>query len=271
MKPLLSAAGAQRLDAIIRPGVLCVFDFDGTLAPIVARPDDACMAPAVREQLVQLQQHARVAILTGRALADIRERLRFDADFVIGNHGLEGLPSLPGHEEEDTASETDRHASLCRAWRAALAPVLADTRRFDTGILLEDKTISLSVHYRQAIDPALAQAALLQLFTTLMPAPRIVTGKYVFNLLPPAAGNKGTAIERLMRVTGAPSVLYVGDDVTDEDVFRLTRRDLLSLRVGHSIHSAAEFFLPQHVDILRLLDVLIARLARSPAPLPKES
>jgi trehalose 6-phosphate phosphatase len=82
----------------------------------------------------------------------------------------------------------------------------------------------------------------------------------VFSLLPRDAADKGSALEQLMRISGARSAIYVGDDVTDEDVFQLRRRDLLSVRVEHAPGSAAEFFLHHWLDIVQLLDALIQRL-----------
>lgn len=253
LKPLHSVAGAARLASIVRPGMLCVFDFDGTLAPIVARPDDARLPPAMRERLLALQQLAPVAILTGRALTDIATRMDFAADFMVGNHGLEGLP--------DSSHRRLRFEKDCAGWRADIEQAFADHERFDPHLLMEDKAISLSVHYRHAQNQVQAQESLTQLFATLVPPARIIAGKYVFNLLPQAAGDKGTAFEELMRLSGATSAIYVGDDVTDEDVFRLQRSDLLTIRIGEHGESAAEFMLPDFADMLPLLEDLIARLA----------
>ncbi len=252
MRPLYSAEGTAHLDAIVRPGVLCVFNFDGTLAPIVPQPDDARLPTPVRLRLQTLQQHAPVAILTGRALSDIGARLDFTADFMIGNHGLEGLP--------DSVDRRSAYEQVCTTWRSAVQAALADSSRFESTLLLEDKQISLSLHYRHARNQVAARQQLLALFDTLSPAPRIIAGKCVFNLLPQGSGDKGTAFEQLMTLSGATGAIYVGDDVTDEDVFRLARDDLLSVRVGQTTGSAAPFFLRRHADMLRLLDDLTARL-----------
>ncbi len=254
-KPLFSENGAARLDAVVRPGMLCVFDFDGTLAPIVAQPDQARLPETVRLRLLALQRFVPVAILTGRALADIVTRLDFDADYMVGNHGLEGLP--------DSSVRRLSFEQDCTAWRLQLEQALANHQRFDPALLIEDKAISLSVHYRHASDQLQSQKDLMQLFAVLIPQPRIITGKCVFNLLPQAAGDKGTAFEELMRISGASTAIYVGDDVTDEDVFRLQRPDLLSVRIGEHVDSAAQFMVPAYSDMLPLLDQLIARLESS--------
>lgn len=252
MRLLFSDAGESRLNQIVQPGLLCVFDFDGTLSPIVPQPDQACLPPEVAARLIALSRHAPVAILTGRAVADIRQRLSFVPDFLVGNHGLEGVPGW----EKSSA----HYRALCQTWAAALAAALQDRARFDTAIHIENKEYSLSVHYRLAADQAAAENALLALFDTLLPPPRVIAGKCVFSLLPQDAADKGNAFEQLMRITGARSAIYIGDDVTDEDVFRLPRHDLLSVRIEPATDSAAAFFLPRRADIVHLLDELIRRL-----------
>jgi trehalose 6-phosphate phosphatase len=251
MHPLLSDIGLQRLDAIAASRLLCAFDFDGTLAPIVSQPGLARLPEEVREQLISLSAYAPVAVITGRSIDDIRERLGFDPDFIVGNHGMEGVPGMESHAA--------LHEQLCADWREHLGSALS-APRFDSGVYVEDKRDSLSVHYRQARDPDFVAQALQALFIKLMPRPRVVAGKYVFNLLPQDAMHKGDALEQLMLTGNAHNALYVGDDVTDEDVFRLRRRDVVSVRIESTVDSAADFFLPQQRDILQLLDALSRRL-----------
>jgi trehalose 6-phosphate phosphatase len=94
-----------------------------------------------------------------------------------------------------------------------------------------------------------------------------MTGKYVLNLLPEDAGHKGSALEHLIAASGAQSAIYVGDDVNDEDAFRLERCDLLSIRIGAADDSAADFYLDRQEDMRILLDEINSRLrqARSQA------
>lgn len=249
----LFECGAQRFDEIVKPGMLCAFDFDGTLAPIVQEPGRACMSAAVLRRLICLKKSARVAIITGRSVADVSTRLDFEPDFVIGNHGIEGIP---GWE--------DRHASyrqVCDDWNRQLTKALNDHAIFDPEIWIEQKTFSLSIHYRIARDRNKAEAELLRLFATLMPTPHVVSGKCVFNLLPTDAPDKGMALDRLCELSEAQTAIYVGDDVTDEDVFRLHRKDWLTVRVERADDSAAEFYLYHRLDVVQLLEILIKRLS----------
>jgi trehalose 6-phosphate phosphatase len=248
----LFESGSHCLDHIVRPGLLCAFDFDGTLAPIVTQPDKASLPLGILQRLIELSAYAPMAVITGRSLDDIRTRLGFEPDFTVGNHGLEGIP---GWEPRAQAFER-----LCRDWQRQLATALNDRTAFDPNIWVEDKRYSLSVHYRLARDHAQASAQLAALFGSLAPAPRVIAGKCVFNLLPPDGADKGSALNELMTASGARSAIYVGDDVTDEEVFRLGRQDLLSVRIERTADTAAPFFLHHRLDLFHLLDELIKRL-----------
>lgn len=244
--------GARRLDQIVKPGMLCAFDYGGTLAPIVMEPERAFIPAALSRRLILLSEHARVAIITGLSVEDIGLRLDFLPDYVIGNHGIEGLPGWEDQEES--------YRQTCLDWEQRLATALSDCGNFDAGIWIENKTYSLSVHYRMARDQEQAEVHLSRLFASLLPDAHVIGGKCVFNLLPTAAANKGTALEHLCDASGASGVLYVGDDVTDEEVFRLRRKDLLTVRVEQAANSAAEFHLHHQLEMTQLLDELIVRL-----------
>lgn len=246
--------GARRIDQIVQPGVLCVFNFDGTLAPIVAQPDQAQTPWGILLRLLALSRHAPIAVMTGRSIADLQTRLGFEPEFIVGNHGLEGLP-----ESERLAG---RYIGLCREWEAKIAAQLKQAG-FDPAIRIENKGYSLSVHYRLARDHESAQQSMTELFSRVVPEARVVAGKCVFNLLPQGAGNKGTALEQLIRASRATSAIYIGDDMSDEDIFQLRRPDLLTIRVGLEPHTAAEFFLPHQSGMVRALDALISKMRDS--------
>jgi len=251
MEPLFSEAGKRRLEEIARPGLLCAFDFDGTLTPIMPRPEQVRLHEQVRQRLLSLSTFAPVAIITGRSLDDIRGLLGCSPDFVVGNHGMEGVPGWEARAAE--------HERQCAEWKAQLADMLATVPESE-GIAIEDKRYSLSVHYRAAPDPQRAASFLDDVCRRLVPRPRLVAGKCIVSLVGEDAWHKGDALEALMDQTGATAAIYAGDDVTDEDVFRLRRSDLLSVRVERSADSAAGFFVPQAHDIEAVLDLLVARL-----------
>lgn len=252
MTLLFSQEGRQRLDEMVKPGLLCAFDFDGTLAPIVPQPECARLPCDIRRRLIGLSDYAPVAVITGRSVDDIRSRLALDAEFILGNHGIEGMP---GWERR-----AQHFQQLTSGWWTQIQTWLAAAGAAGESIRLENKRYSLSVHYRLASDAAHAETMLEDVFRHLTPPPRVVAGKYVYNLLPPEAGDKGTALEQLMQSSGARCAIYVGDDVTDEDVFRLKRPDVLSVRVERCDRSDAELYLEHWQDIGMLLDELTTRL-----------
>lgn len=241
-----------RLAELAKPGMLCAFDFDGTLAPIVARPEDARVPAGIRQRMHQLADLAPIAVITGRSLGDVRQRLDFPVTYVIGNHGAEGLPGAANRDAE--------RERACTAWANALRAALRDSSRFDPGIRLEDKRHSLSLHFRLARDRMRAAAALAELVNAVAPDARIVMGKCVMNLVPAGAPDKGVALQALMRKAGARTAFYAGDDVTDEDVFRMRDPYILGVRVGPDRHSAAEFFVDHRLQLFAVLDHLIGRL-----------
>jgi trehalose 6-phosphate phosphatase len=253
MTDLLGPQGLPVLCEFAARRPLCLFDFDGTLAPLVPDPAHALLPHPVQLRLQALQARAPVGIVTGRSLADLRARLEFSPDYLIGNHGLEGLPGDTGPQAAPVEA--------CERWRAWLAPRLS---AIDPGIWLEDKQLSVSIHYLRAHDPRVAEPRLRALFAELFPAPRVIPGKYLFNLLPAGCGNKGAAVLQLLRLTGAGGALYVGDDVTDEDVFGLRHPDILSVRVEPSASSAAPWYVADHAAMLPLLDRLIDCLPERP-------
>lgn len=257
MMTLFSLPGRSRLDELAKPGLLCAFDFDGTLAPLVTQPDRAHTPKNIIARLGELANYARIAVITGRSLADVSERLGFRPDYLVGNHGLEGMP---GWE-----AQAARYREICQQWMTILAQALAQQAEFANSVWIEDKNYSLSVHYRMARDREAVEKRLLELLPQVLPSARIVTGKCVVNLLPSDAVDKGDAMAALLEVSQASGALYVGDDVTDEDVFRMRHPDFLSIRIGHDARSGAEFFLAHRLCILQLLDELLMRFRLSNA------
>lgn len=248
MRELFSGDGWRALHDFVRPDLLCLFDFDGTLVALEPRPEQVNVPAKVFERLHALQQRARVGIVTGRSLKDMHRMLNsaFEPDYLIGNHGIEGLPGWGKHASAFEA--------VCERWQVQLQSAIAS---IDKRIWIEYKRYSLSIHYLQAQHPQAVALQLSRLFERLSPPPKIVAGKAVFNLLPEGASDKGRAVTELMKLTGASCALYAGDDVTDEYVFALARDDIFSVRVGDCSNSDADFLIPDHEAIVPLIDGLI--------------
>jgi trehalose 6-phosphate phosphatase len=253
MTYLFTAEGMDALHAFIDPATLFAFDLDGTLAPIVSEPSGIAIPEDVRQSLMQLNELAPVAVITGRSRADALTHLGFAPRFLIGNHGAEGLPG-----EAATAQDFVR---LCLEWKEQLIWMLPDMATL--GIVLEEKGQTLALHYRKAADQVAAQEGLLAAIDRLHPAPRVVSGIFVKNLAPANAPHKGTALEALLVHLGCRQAIFVGDDVTDEDVFRMKNSAVLGIRIRKIRESAARFFLNGQHEVVRLLQVMTAQLDTS--------
>ena len=250
---LFSDAGRAALRGFVDRTALFAFDLDGTLAPIVADPSRIKLSQEVRRGLIRLSRMASVAIITGRARADARAHLGFNPPFLVGNHGAEGL-SGGDHREHD-------FVRLCHAWEDQLHELLPNGR--NSGIVVENKGATLSIHYRNAPDRDMARRKIIGAVHRLAPLPRLGSGKFVENLVPQDAPNKGEALDLIMQHSGCPRALFVGDDETDEDVFRLRNGNIFGIRVGMNSESAAGNFIREQKEILPLLDEIIRLLDKS--------
>jgi trehalose 6-phosphate phosphatase len=239
-RAVLASAGESR--------TMLAFDFDGTLAPIVRSPGSAAMRRGTRALLREVARLYPCAILSGRAVGDLRSR--FDGvpvRWFIGNHGAEGV----------TRAAPDRERVL--RWRKALRPVAAR----NGGVTIEDKRLSLAIHYREATDGARARRAILNVASALQGA-RVVPGKRVINLVPVEAPDKGAALAALVARVRPEMVLFAGDDETDEDAFqRGLDVPYVTVRVGRTVRTHARFFVGGQKAVDRLLMALLAgRAAR---------
>jgi trehalose 6-phosphate phosphatase len=242
MKNILARAQLSTLRGVARQRVLLAFDFDGTLAPIVRDPDAATMRPRTRTLLIEAARRYPCAVISGRSLADVTNKVAgVPLRGVLGNHGME-----PSREERGARR-------LAALWHAQLASTLPRV----AGVVIENKGMSLAVHYRQTRAPAAVRRLILITVAHLHDA-RIVEGKRVVNVLPASAPGKGTALHRLCRRLRCKSAIFVGDDDNDEDAFALASHGrLLGIRVGRSHRSQAAYFVPGQTDIDHLLGRLI--------------
>jgi trehalose 6-phosphate phosphatase len=224
--------------------VLLAFDFDGTLAPIVDDRSAAEMRKRTATLLAEACTLYPCAVISGRSQKDVAARLQGAAvEHVVGNHGLE-----PGTELTSFAEKTACAAPLLRR---ALAPL--------TGVEIEDKRYSLAVHFRRVRHKGAARSAIEEAVAALPLRMRIIPGKQVVNVVPDGAPNKGDALIQLRTLAKADTALYVGDDITDEDVFQIDQPGrLLTVRIGASRSSAAAYFLRDQKEI----DDVLAELSR---------
>ncbi len=211
--------------------ILVASDFDGTLSPLVDHPGDAVLcpeAPAVLAKLAAMQLRVRLAFLSGRSLVDLASRLGpagGDAIFA-GNHGLE----LRGARLD----WTHRAAFTARPNLERLIEQISPFVEKFAGVELEDKRASLTLHYRRMDPSELPKLRTMIESLDLSENVRMHEGKMVFEFRPRVEWNKGFAIRRILRRIDLSddAVVFLGDDATDEDVFRELGPAAITVHIG---------------------------------------
>ncbi|MEO7056610.1 MAG: trehalose-phosphatase [Caldimonas sp.] len=249
---LFSIEGMAALASTMSRGPLLAFDFDGTLAPIVARPDDARVPLAVARRLDRLAQRLPIAIISGRRVDDIRERLSFAPQFVIGNHGAEDPLAGSNFGPE----RLDPVRGQLRAQAAELE---------SAGVTIEDKGYSLALHYRLSRERERARLVVEALVAGLGQEASAYGGKMVMNIVAAGADDKADAVAGLVRRCGVEAAVFLGDDVNDEPVFARAEPSWLTVKVGRDDPASKASFAIDATEVARLLDAMLDAVARADA------
>ncbi len=255
MKHLLEHWG--EVEGTLTPNFLLLTDYDGTLTPIVERPQDATMSEDMRALLKRLVELSPVCVVSGRALANLKETVGVDGIYYAGNHGFE----IEGPGVELTKPEAER----ARPAITEICSKLAHRLRHIGGMLVEDKGLTGSVHYRMVADDRVQE--LKEIFSELV-EPRIESGeimvtrgKKVLELRPNVDWGKGETVRWLVDVIGKERgevyPIYMGDDTADEEAFRALKAQGLSVLVDEERESAAEYFLRNVNEVKEFLEKLI--------------
>lgn len=233
--------------------VLVALDFDGTLTEIDADPEAPGLTAGRQTILSRLPAPGRwLAIVSGRALADLRRRVGLPQTIYVGNHGLEiEGPGIERHPPEEIA---ERLARLLEA--------VADRLESEAGVLIEDKTWTATLHVRPRGDARRLSAVEARLRDLVEAAGFVLRpGHASWEIRPSDAFDKGDAVRHVIdAIPGAAAerVLYVGDDVTDEDAFRALPA-AVTARVGDGdVETAARYRLAGPVEVYEMLEALFA-------------
>lgn len=238
--------------------IFLFLDYDGTIAPIVEQPDKAIIPETIRETLNRLVQDSgvRIAVISGRSLKDIRSRVNMDDIIYSGNHGLE----IAGH---GFTYEYEVPGPYKEAIENIKRELLDKLSKFE-GVLIEDKGLTLSIHYRladESIVPDL-HSTLGQYYGNKIV--NIREDKKTFEIVPLLAWNKGNAVLSILKDT--PLIfgkevfpIYVGDTLTDEHAFVAINDIGLTIRIGNYRHSSAQYYLNDVADVNIFLDKLAMR------------
>ena len=274
----VTAAARRRLVEERTTGapLLVALDVDGTLAPIVQRPEDAAVPERTRRAVAALVDapDTQVAIVSGRAAADAAHVVGLLAGlWVVGNHGAEVVtPDGVRTIDPLVAPYTPAIAAAFDALHGEVARV--------SGAAVEDKRWSLALHYRRVADPAdVAEVERAAVRVAADYGLVLHRAKKIFELRPPVRVNKGTALRRLSEDLGATAhgaaILFAGDDLTDEDAFEVLRAEqphAVTIRVAGEgeddgadpVRTHAEFTVAGLAPLRDLLEDLARWIAPAP-------
>lgn len=244
-----------------RPAVF--FDFDGTLSEIVNDPDAARPAPGAAEALQELSAQCPVAILSGRDLADVSERVGIDGIWYAGSHGFElTAPDGTHHQNEEAAAAIPVLEEAAAQLREKIGGI--------TGVVVEHKRFGVAVHFRNAARDRVGEVAAAVRTAGQRDALRVTTGREVIELRPDLDWDKGKTLRWVMdHLAGdGPEELvpiYLGDDITDEDAFDAVRADGIPILVRHNDDgdraTGALFGLDSPAQVAEFTERLARRLA----------
>ena len=242
---------AEAVRARLEPGstILVALDFDGTLTEIRDDPDAPHLTEKRRRILARIPHAARrLAILSGRSLADLRSRIRIDEAICVGNHGMEAAgPGVDGWRAPDGAEER-------------LSALLASLPALE-GIWFEGKGLTASVHVRPREDAERHAEVGRTLRNAVEEAGfALRSGKAAWEIRPVGAPDKGDAVLRL--VAALPEVelrstVFIGDDTTDEDAFAALPEGITALVGAAGRPSRARWRLPDPPAVYRFLERLV--------------
>ena len=249
MNFVLSVAGLNALTTLERRQSALVFDLDGTLAPLTTKRDDAEVPAATAARMRDLCRSWSIAVITGRSVVNAAARLGFEPRCLVGNHGAERR-GLGGQES-------------FRSWQRTLDPVrerlqLAAGELEERGIEVEDKCLSIALHYRASTDPVAALAAAHAIVIAAAAGVRINEGHHVVNITPLNPPDKGDALRGILEEWGLTCALVIGDDSNDEPAFLKAPSGSVTVRIGPmETPTAANFSMEFQSEIDELLQVLL--------------
>ena len=255
--------------------LLVALDIDGTIAPIAPTPEQAAVPPATRQTLERLTRlpNVNVAFVTGRAAADGRRLVAVPDSWTIGNHGIEVVD--PGGALRVNAAAEAYAPAVARS-----VELLRERVGGFRGVLVEDKTWTVSVHVRLAEPEVVPNVEREVELIGRELGLRELRGKKIFELRPPIAIHKGIALLELAATLGVfrgdvmtGSLLYAGDDRTDEDAFHVLPSPparAVTVHVGTAVlpdgqRTIAELLLADPAAVHDFLEWLAAIRERAPA------
>jgi trehalose 6-phosphate phosphatase len=252
-RPLFEAIGEVGGRIQRAPELLICLDFDGTLTPLQDEPAKVSLAPHMQRALRALAGQAGLylAVISGRERADLHGRVRLPGVIYAGNHGLEISGEGILFIEPTAASSSELIKKLGEELGRKLQGI--------PGAFVEDKGLTLSIHYRLVSEEDSEQVRRL-VHTALAGTDhpfQLAAGNKVYDIRPRVYWNKGSAVGWIKEQLGKPDLLvvYVGDDVTDEDAFAAVP-DGITVKVGDPTETVAQYHLENQAEVRKFLEWL---------------
>ena len=255
----------RALDVVTGRQPAVFFDFDGTLSDIVENPDSAWLVEGAADALTSLTAQCPVAILSGRDLADVRQRIGLPGIWYAGSHGFELTGPDGAHHENAEAA-----ASIPVLEEAAAE--LADQLGHISGVMVEHKRFGVAVHYRNAARDRVGEVSAAVRSAGRRTALRVTTGREVIELRPNVDWDKGKTLRWVLDYIrhdehpGPLLPIYLGDDITDEDAFDAVHDDGIPIVVRHTDDgdraTAAKYALDNPERVRDFTELLARQLAR---------
>ena len=250
--------------------VFLFLDYDGTLVPIKSRPELAVFPAPTRKLIKKLSSLPKIylAIVTGRSFKEIKDLIDVKGIIYIGNHGL----------EIECGEEYWVHPATTQI-RPMIKKILSDVKGFAKeipGVLIEDKGLIVSIHYRLVTEKS-AEEIRKMVSKIVSPYSKmfcIGRGKKVYEIRPLIDWNKGKAISKVSELLGSPRSfrrilrtprsgitgktlrIYIGDDLTDEDAFKVLEKEEISVVVGRRESSSARYFCRNSNEVYQFLSTV---------------
>jgi trehalose-phosphatase len=237
--------------------ILLLLDYDGTLTPIVATPSKAIIHKDTKGLLQKLSRspYCKIGIISGRKLENIKNIVGVNGIAYAGNHGLE----IQGLKIKFESQVSPRLKLTIRNIAMDMQKRLSGIK----GALIEDKGLTLSIHYRLVSkkDMPAFEKAIFEVTNYYVVRDKIKVnyGKKVYEIKPPVKWDKGKVVSWLLArqqvVSGEKNVLpiYIGDDITDENAFKVLRRKGLTVFVGRPGNSKADYYLKNAEEVTKFL------------------
>ena len=236
--------------------VFLFLDLDGTIVPIRKNPSSVKLSDSMKSILEKALKvkGITIAIISGRDINGLKKIVKIKGMIYSGNHGME-----VGNEEKIKVLIKNKYfikdlKKICGTLRKELKPY--------KGIIIEDKTLTLSVHFRMVDNKQVKQ--IKKIFDKVLSSYlfkkniAVFSGKKVWEIRPVSIYNKGKIVKILLASKGKIVPIYFGDDHTDEDAFKALKRKGISVKVGNKTSkSCADFYVENLADVRKTLKLII--------------